>query len=79
MFTTIRRIGGVERAIQQQVAESVRLSRWAARGLTGPIRPNATVAIEPIEGGAGSRATFMLDYTGHGIDLAVNLTSPETA
>jgi uncharacterized protein YndB with AHSA1/START domain len=70
-FTTIRRIGGVERAITQQVAESVRPSRWAARGLSGPIRPHASIVIEPIDGGVGSRVTFTLDYVGHGIGVAV--------
>jgi uncharacterized protein YndB with AHSA1/START domain len=68
-FTTIRRIGGVERAIAQQVAEATRPYRWAARSQNGPIRPSATIAIEPIDGGAGSRVTFTLDYVGHGIGV----------
>jgi uncharacterized protein YndB with AHSA1/START domain len=68
-FTTIRRIGGVERAIAQHVAEAARPHRWAARSDTGPIRPNATIDIEPINGGAGSRVTFTLDYVGHGIGV----------
>jgi len=68
-FTTIRRIGGVERAIAQQVAEATRPYRWAARSQSGPIRPSATIAIEPIDGGAGSRVTFTLDYVGHGIGV----------
>ena len=70
-FTTVRRIGGVERAVTQQVAESVSPFRWAARSQTGPIRPNATIAIEPIDGGAGSRVTFTLDFVGHGIGVAL--------
>jgi uncharacterized protein YndB with AHSA1/START domain len=68
-FTTIRRIGGVERAIAQQVAEVARPHRWAARSRTGPIRPSATITIEPIGGGTGSRVTFTLDYVGHGIGV----------
>ena len=68
-FTTIRRIGGVDRAIGQQVAEVARPHRWAARSDTGPIRPSATIAIEPIEGGTGSRVTFTLDFIGHGIGV----------
>ena len=70
-FTTIRRIGGVERAITQQVAEDARPHRWAARSDTGPIRPSATIAIEPIDGGTGSRVTFTLDFVGHGIGVAL--------
>jgi uncharacterized protein YndB with AHSA1/START domain len=68
-FTTIRRIGGVERAIAQQVDQVARPHRWAARSDTGPIRPTATIAIEPINGGTGSRVTFTLDYVGHGIGV----------
>jgi uncharacterized protein YndB with AHSA1/START domain len=68
-FTTIRRIGGVERAIAQHVAEAAHPHRWAARSETGPIRPNATIDIEPINGGTGSRITFTLDYVGHGIGV----------
>ena len=68
-FTTVRRIGGVERAITQRVAEADRPHRWAARGDTGPIRPDATIAIEPIDGGTGSRVTFTLDFVGHGIGV----------
>jgi uncharacterized protein YndB with AHSA1/START domain len=68
-FTTIRRIGGVERTITQHVAEVARPHHWAARSETGPIRPNATITIDPIDGGTGSRVTFTLDYTGHGIGV----------
>src|SRR5687767_12028371 len=68
-FTTIRRIGGVERAIAQEVAETARPHRWAARSQTGPIRPNATIEIEPIDGGTGSRVTFTLDFVGRGIGV----------
>jgi hypothetical protein len=68
-FTTIRRIGGVERAIAQEVAEVVRPHRWAASSRSGPIRPQASISIEPINGGAGSRVTFALDYIGHGIGV----------
>jgi uncharacterized protein YndB with AHSA1/START domain len=68
-FTTIRRIGGVERAIDQQVAEVAPPHRWAARSDTGPIRPSATIAIEPIDGGTGSRVTFTLDFSVNGIGL----------
>jgi hypothetical protein len=34
-----------------------------------PIRPSATIAIEPIDGGTGSRVTFTLDFVGHGIGV----------
>jgi uncharacterized protein YndB with AHSA1/START domain len=70
-FTTVRRIGGVERSINQQVTECVSPYRWAAQSQSGPIRPGATIVIEPIDGGAGSRVTFGLDFVGHGIGVAL--------
>ena len=39
----------------------------AARGVDGPIRPSATITVEPLDGGARSRVTFALDFEGHGI------------
>jgi uncharacterized protein YndB with AHSA1/START domain len=68
-FTTIRRIGGVDRAIDQQVIEVARPHRWAARSDTGPIRPSATITINPIDGGTCSRVTFTLDFVAKGIGL----------
>ena len=68
-FTTIRRIGGVDRAIDQQVAEVARPHRWASRSDTGPIRPSAIITIEPIGGGTSSRVTFTLDFAANGIGL----------
>ena len=66
-FTTTRRIGGSERAMTQEVTEASAPRRWAARAVDGPVRPNATVTVEPLAGGAGSRVTFSLGFEGHGI------------
>jgi hypothetical protein len=35
----------------------------------GPIRPSATVTVEPIDAAARSRVTFTLDFEGHGIGV----------
>jgi hypothetical protein len=40
---------------------------FAARSVDGPLRANATIAVEPIDGGSGSRVTFTLDFQGHGV------------
>jgi hypothetical protein len=40
--------------------------RWAASGVAGPIRPSASITVEPVAGGARSRVTFALDFAGHG-------------
>lgn len=71
-FTTVRRIGRTERGMEQQITESVPPHRWSARGVAGPIRPNATVTVEPLDGGRRSRATFTLDFDARGMaDLLV--------
>jgi uncharacterized protein YndB with AHSA1/START domain len=57
----------IEGAMTQEITQCRAPSSWAARGVDGPIRPNATVTIEPLDGGARSRVTFALDFEGHGI------------
>ena len=66
-FTTTRRIGGVERTMTQEVTELRAPRSWAVQGVDGPIRPSASVTVEPLDGGAASRVTFALDFEGHGI------------
>jgi uncharacterized protein YndB with AHSA1/START domain len=66
-FTTVRRVGGAERTMTQEITEASAPRRWAARAVDGPVRPNATVTVEPLGDGAGSRVTFSLDFEGHGI------------
>jgi uncharacterized protein YndB with AHSA1/START domain len=68
-FTTTRRIRGVERTMTQQITAVDTPWTWAARGIDGPIRPNATITIEPLDGGTASRVTFALDFEGHGVGL----------
>jgi|SRR5215211_1494270 len=70
-FTTTRRIGGSERTMTQEVTESSAPRRWAARAVDGPVRPNATVTVEPLGDGGGSRVTFSLDFEGHGVGRAL--------
>jgi uncharacterized protein YndB with AHSA1/START domain len=66
-FTTTRRIGGAERTMTQEVTELSPPRSWAAHGVDGPIRPNASITVEPLNGGARSRVRFALDFQGHGI------------
>jgi uncharacterized protein YndB with AHSA1/START domain len=66
-FTTTRRIGGSERTMTQEITERNAPRSWAARGVGGPVRPSAGVTVEPLEGGARSRVSFVLDFEGHGI------------
>jgi uncharacterized protein YndB with AHSA1/START domain len=68
-FTTIRRVGGTDREMTQEVTELVAPRSWAARGVDGPIRPNATVTVEPLDGGTRSQVTITLDFEGHGVGV----------
>jgi uncharacterized protein YndB with AHSA1/START domain len=66
-IATTRRMTGGERTIVQQITRNDPPHGWAARGVEGPIRPHATITVEPLSGGAGSRVTFTLDFEGHGL------------
>jgi uncharacterized protein YndB with AHSA1/START domain len=66
-FTTTRRIGRVEQTTTQEITELDPPRSWAARGVDGPFRPSAGIAVEPLDGGAGSRVRFTLDFEGQGI------------
>lgn len=66
-FTTTRRIAGADRAMVQEITERTPPLTWSSVGIDGPIRPNMTVTMEPIDGGAGTRATFALDFDASGM------------
>lgn len=68
-FITTRRISGAERSMTQEIIRNDPPSGWAARGIDGPIRPHATITIEPTENGGQSRVTFTLDFEGHGLGV----------
>jgi uncharacterized protein YndB with AHSA1/START domain len=68
-FTTTRRISGAERTMTQQITRNDPPRTWAAHGIDGPIRPDATITVEPIDDGARSRVTFTLDFEGHGLGV----------
>ena|SRR5690349_9685913 len=68
-FVTTRRIRGAERTFTQQIVRNDPPDGWAARGVDGPIRPHATVTVEPVDGGRASRVTFTLGFSGHGIGV----------
>ena len=68
-FETTRRIRGSERTLTQRIVRNDPPAAWAARGVDGPIRPHATIAIEPVDGGRRSRVTFTLEFTGHGVGV----------
>ena len=68
-IATTRRMSGGERTIVQEIIRNDPPNRWAVRAVDGPIRPHATITVEPISGGAGSRVTFTLEFEGHGLGV----------
>ena len=68
-FATTRRISGAERTMTQRITRNDPPSSWAAEGVDGPIRPHASISVEPIQGGTASRVTFTLDFEGHGLGV----------
>jgi uncharacterized protein YndB with AHSA1/START domain len=70
-FSTTRKMGPADHTMTQEVVEADVPTRWVVRGVDGPIRPNMTVTIEPLDGGAGSRVTFALSFEGHGMGAAL--------
>jgi uncharacterized membrane protein len=69
-FTTVRRIGGAERTMTQEITENAPPRRWAARGVDGAIRPHATLSIEAL-GDARCRVAFGLDFDARGAAAAL--------
>jgi uncharacterized protein YndB with AHSA1/START domain len=70
-IATTRRMPGGERTIVQDVTRNDPPNSWAVQAVDGPIRPHATITVEPISDGTGSRVTFTLDFDGHGLGVAL--------
>jgi uncharacterized protein YndB with AHSA1/START domain len=66
-FTTIRRMGRSERAMTQVITESRPPTKWAARGVGGPVRPRVDMTVEPLADNTRSRLTVVMDFEAHGI------------
>jgi Polyketide cyclase / dehydrase and lipid transport len=62
-FVTRRRVPGGIQSYVQEVTERVPFRSWAAKGIQGLLRPNASLEVEPIDGGTRSRVTFTLSYS----------------
>jgi uncharacterized protein YndB with AHSA1/START domain len=68
-FITTRRVGGSKQTMTQEVTEVIPSHHWASRGVDGPIRPHASVTVEPLGDGSRCRVTFALDFEGHGLGV----------
>jgi uncharacterized protein YndB with AHSA1/START domain len=68
-IATTRRMTGGARTIVQEITRNDPPNSWAVRGVDGPIRPHATITVEPIGDGTVSRVTFTLEFEGHGLGV----------
>jgi uncharacterized protein YndB with AHSA1/START domain len=66
-FTTVRRFAGRENRLVQRITEVTEPHRWSTQAVSGPILPDATLSIEPLDGGTRSRVTFTIDYRTSGV------------
>ena len=64
---TTRRVGGSDRTTTSEITELTAPTRWADRGLDGPIRARVKVGVEPIDQETRSRVTIEVDFEGYGI------------
>jgi uncharacterized protein YndB with AHSA1/START domain len=70
-FTTTRRVARVQFSYTQEITALDPPRSWAARGVDGPLRPSASITVEPLEKGSWSRVTFTLEFQGKGIGKLV--------
>lgn len=68
-FESSRRFAGSERTTVQRITRNDPPHHWAAEGIDGPVRPYATITVEPVDDGTRSRVIFTLDFEGHGIGV----------
>jgi uncharacterized protein YndB with AHSA1/START domain len=66
-LTQTRQIGRAQRSFSQEVIKNEPPTRWAVRGIDGPIRPGMDLTVEPLDDGNRSRVTFALDFEPRGI------------
>jgi uncharacterized protein YndB with AHSA1/START domain len=70
-FTTTRRFAGAEQTLVQEVAEVEQPKRWAARAVSGPVRPFGTLTFEPLDGGTRTRVVFEISYEAGGLGKVI--------
>jgi uncharacterized membrane protein len=70
--TDTRRLPGGTREISYEITEHEAPHTTSFRGVNGPVRPRATLTVEPLDGGARSKLTldFALEGKGIGVLLA---------
>jgi uncharacterized protein YndB with AHSA1/START domain len=64
--TDVRRVPGRTQSVTYEITEHDPPRKVAFTGLSGPVRPNGTVTVEPA-GEGGSKVTIELDLQGSGL------------
>ena len=67
--TDTRRMPGGTREISYEITEHDPPRTSSFRTVTGPIRPNGIINVEPLAGGARSKLTLELDIKGQGVGV----------
>jgi uncharacterized membrane protein len=62
-----RKVPSGTREITYEITEHDPPRRASFRGVDGPLRPNGTMTVEPVNDGSRSRVTLNLDLEGHGL------------
>jgi len=65
--TNTRRVPGGRRPITYEITEHDPPRRSVFRGVNGPVRPQGTVTVEPLDDGTRSRVSLQFDLVGHGL------------
>jgi uncharacterized membrane protein len=63
----LRKFGNRQIDSSYEITEHDPPRRTAFRGLVGPIRPEGTVTLEPLDEGRGTRVTLEFDLIGYGV------------
>jgi uncharacterized membrane protein len=64
-----RRVGGGTRTFTVEVTAHEPPSRFAFRGVDGPVRPRGTITLAPLDDGRRTRYTVELNFEGHGLGI----------
>jgi uncharacterized protein YndB with AHSA1/START domain len=59
--------GGRKMDVTYEIVEYDPPRRLRFEGVSGPVRPNGTLTVDPLDGGARSRVRIELDFRGRGI------------
>src|SRR5437588_7151176 len=69
--TDTRRVPGGDREVTYEIIEHDPPRSASFKGVNGPVRPEGTIKVEPLDDGSRSRVTLELDLRGHGLGVLI--------